>query len=276
MAGLYLKTAIFLILIGFSRFSYATYEAHYCEKVLQAKMNRTPFLDFYKQIKEEDNDPHLTSDVQGATEETVAALEKISGQKLPPFYRNFLLTMGETKPITIPLGEGSSAQSIIWFYKNWVQTGKVHLPQKSVVISFDTDGKTFVLMNLESGADGPIQHRSFDGKVIHGVSDSFEKFLYRDNFFHSQFLMSGNVTLEAQNATLSIAKIRKSLMESGFREEWFSDSIVFCGSFQKTKITVEEKPSGKISVRICSLHDDNKEADNIKKMLLGKFPNLLK
>jgi hypothetical protein len=167
--------------------------------------------------------------IKAAKEGEVAALEEVTGERLPAVHRAYLMRLGDSDGgLLNRLRADSRTRTVI----TYCQDLRADIPD----IRFENCipfaiGDVFEGIGLWIGQDSvnpPVVFLN-DGLPGDLACENLPSFLYQRAFLYERATTGFTSHYENFNNEITIDAIKSTLTDIGYSEEWFSDARLYCG-----------------------------------------------
>ena len=217
--------------------------------------------------------PGFSKSIRGATEKEIRELAQLVGLPLPVPYVAFLRRMGhEDGGLSLALEGTTKISHIIDSYRECVSDGEALAPDGYVLVGTGRISRD-VCLECVGGQRLKVVFVE-NAKVVGLYAESFPGLLFRNAFavfrlkvmaFSAQYVAS--YAQLGRRSVLGLA--RRLAVELGFQEQWFSDSIVFCGEMQGAAIAITQYQEQGMGVYVVA--QDASELDRIGRVFKERF-----
>ncbi|MDH3347709.1 MAG: SMI1/KNR4 family protein [Desulfobulbaceae bacterium] len=172
---------------------------------------------------------NFQNQIIGASKENIIIYDKMIneriGLRLPDEYLEFLTVMGcSTLPLKLTSDdyEDTDLREIITYYKD------EPIPKNCIPISACGDSLDLGMEFYIKGEEPRIVKHDY-GEINTVESDSFIKFLHRRVFIQFVTPVKNRRLYKSIKFHYTKPIVERKITELGFKKEWFSDSIYYCG-----------------------------------------------
>jgi hypothetical protein len=172
--------------------------------------------------------PNYRSEIEGASQSDIARLEDLAGGPLPDSYRRFLVRMGLRQGGLDFTNSGTAdiRELIVFLEQSRLPMGPSYPPGGIPVGIRPTDDVVCLLGDPASDPPVFLANREPFSKL----ADSFDSLMFRTAFALFRLpLLKARAVYSRQTPANLFSEARDLALSLGFREEWFSDTVGFCG-----------------------------------------------
>jgi len=207
--------------------------------------------DFVQYVSLFDNS--FENNIIGASEDEIHKLAFLSNKKLPLFYKQYLIKMGQKNGgINFAPDYISDIKSLIDFYQKDTFIDEIYIPTDFVAIAYDYENCLTCLINCKDESESMVY--LYEGENLELYSDSFERLLYRTAFLDKQPNLYSHFRLYTTKKEKKLKLIIAETIaeEMGFQKHWFSDSICYCGETDDSALYMIQDHIDRLSIIVLS------------------------
>jgi hypothetical protein len=175
-------------------------------------------------------DRQFPSVIRGASADSIARLQSLVRTPLPGGYREFLSRMGENDgDLRIAFLGTTNVRRIIEYYAEVGRGESDPPPANCILIGTGDISAGDVCLETRNVGEARVV-RVLDAEIEGLYAESLEKLLYRTAFLKYEFERRARAGFYiGQQSADFVASATQAAMAAGYRAEWFSDAVVFCG-----------------------------------------------
>ncbi len=197
-------------------------------------------------------EPDFRTRISGAAEGDISSLQALSGFELPPAYHSYLQHLGGNDG-GLDIGQGATtrAGAVIRYYKE-LQAENESAPPGCIVIA--VNGVAVGETSLQFAEAGEPRVVNTSGDQIKDLyAESLPDLLFRVAFikYRAKQLKFSNI-YEGSLGGAHLETGRDVALANGFDQQWFSDSICFCGERADAAIMINQFVGRVLWIRIAS------------------------
>ncbi|HKX30060.1 MAG TPA: SMI1/KNR4 family protein [Blastocatellia bacterium] len=209
-------------------------------------------------------DPDFPRTISGASDEEIEAFERLTAVTFPTIYRDFLSRMGRgTGTLVVAWDCTFEIDRLIELYREAVIPGEIEVPPEHVIIGSGGVVVEQAYLQVDERGGSRVFYLGED-ETLNLYAEAFDKLLFRLAFTkyqpprHKYVAQLAGVTIEPV-----IEKARGLATSLGFEEQWFSDSIAFCGVKENAALIINQYEQG--APLVIAASQDKADLDAIKK-----------
>ncbi|WP_257456511.1 SMI1/KNR4 family protein [Archangium lipolyticum] len=200
-------------------------------------------------------DPGFPARIRGATAQEIQALARLTGLPLPGVYEAFLARMGHGDgDLDVGMDGTTDISAMIDYYRDSLSEDE-GFPPHCIVIGTGSISSDICLEIVPTGEPRVV---FTEGNKVYGLyAESLMGLLFRNAFLGFRLYTRPSYAFYASSyAALGLMnrvdEARRVILELGFEEEWFSDSICVCAERGDTAIGITQFEKQGMGVSIGS------------------------
>jgi hypothetical protein len=190
--------------------------------------------------------PPFASAIEGVPADQIAAYEKLAGYPVPQIFRSYLARMGcNNGGLAFNWDGWHDLRHLTGYYEDGIEENEAIAPDDCIIVWRGGLSDDVGLM-VSGESQGRVVFIDDMTEIDGFCAESFEKLLYKCVFTryrqfafrHRQFYVS---SYESTGRQFVLPQASAHAERLGFKREWFSDHILFCGERDGTAIALGQK-----------------------------------